>query len=104
MCGMCVCVCLQYFDMSKDKKYGLFKTYFYRYNAVNTKTIKSVTMLSQSGFWLKTVQSETSECSALPSHVSHRCHDSQVVINHLHNRISHYFENIVVHTVLYVSM
>ena len=32
---VCVCVCvssLQYFDMIKDKKYGLFKTYFYSYN------------------------------------------------------------------------
>ena len=30
---VCVCVCvssLQHFD--KDKKYGLFKTYFYSYN------------------------------------------------------------------------
>ena len=33
------------------------------------QTIKSITMLSQSGFWLKTVQSETSECSTLPRHV-----------------------------------
>ena len=68
--------------------------------SVNSKTIKSVTMLSQSGFWLKSVQSETSECSTLPRHVSHWCHDSQVVINHLQNRISHYFKNIVVHTIL----
>ena len=34
---MCVCVCmsnssLHYFDMIKDKKYGLFKTHFYSYN------------------------------------------------------------------------
>ena len=42
---VCVCVCvrvcvcvsirissLQYFDMIKDQKYGLFKTYFYSYN------------------------------------------------------------------------
>ena len=76
--------------------------HFHR-QSVNSKTIESVTMLSQSGFWLKTVQSETSECSRLPRHVSH-CHDSQVVINHLHNRISHYFKNIVVHTILYVSL
>ena len=51
MCGVCVCVCacvcvsacvrvcvcvcvssLQYFDMIKDKKYGLFKTFCYSYN------------------------------------------------------------------------
>ena len=33
--GVCVCVCissLQYFDMIKDQKYGLFKSYFYGYN------------------------------------------------------------------------
>ena len=37
--------------------------------SVNSKIIESITMLSQSGFWLKTVQSETSECSTLPRHV-----------------------------------
>ena len=76
---VCVCVCLsslQHFDMIKDKKYGLFKTYFYSYyisyiQSVDRKTIKSVTMLAQSGFWLKSVQLETSECSTLPRHVSH---------------------------------
>ena len=82
MC-MCVHVCvflsLQHFDMIKGKTYGLFKTYFYIYRykyisyrqSVNSKTIKSVTTLSQSGFWLKSVQSEISECSTLPRHVSH---------------------------------
>ena len=59
MC-MCVCVCvssLQHFDMIKDKKYGLFKTFFYisYRQSVSSKTIKSVTMLSQSGFWLTSV-------------------------------------------------
>ena len=32
---VCVCVCissLHYFDMIKDKKYGIFKTYFHSYN------------------------------------------------------------------------
>ena len=32
--------------------------------SVNCKTIKSVTMLSQNGFWL--IQSETPECLTLP--------------------------------------
>ena len=34
--------------------------------SVNSKAIKSVAMLSQSGFWLKSVQSDTSECLTLP--------------------------------------
>ena len=38
--------------------------------SVNSKTIKSITMLSHSGFWLKIVQSEASECSTLPRHES----------------------------------
>ena len=57
--------------------------------SVNSKTIKSIIMLSQGGFWLKVVQSEASEYSTLPGHVSQRRHDSQVVINHLHNQISY---------------
>ena len=72
--------------------------------SVNSKAIKSVSMLSQSGFWLKSVQSDTSQCLTLPRHVSHWCHDSRVVINHLHNRISNYLKNTVVHTILYMSM
>ena len=34
--------------------------------SVNSKTIESVTMLSLSGFWLKTVQSETSDAQHCP--------------------------------------
>ena len=58
----------------------------------NSKIIESITMLSQSGFWLKVVQSKAFECSALPRHVSHWCHDSQVVINHLHNQIYNFIQ------------
>ena len=39
---MCVCVCvssLQHFDMIKDKKYGLLKTYFYSYNTFPTDNL-----------------------------------------------------------------
>ena len=38
----CVCVCvssLQHFDMIKDKKYRLFKTYFYSYNTFPTDNL-----------------------------------------------------------------
>ena len=82
---MCVCVCvcissLHYFDMIKDKKYCLFKISFtaiiydmhFQRQSVNSKTIiKSITMLSHNGFWLKIVQSKAFECSTLPRHVSH---------------------------------
>ena len=53
---------------------------------VNGKTIESITMLSHSDFWIKIVQSEA---STLPRHVSYCYRDSQVVINHLHNQMSH---------------
>ena len=45
---VCVCVCvfvcvcvssLQHFDIIKDKKYGLFKTYFYSYNTFPTDNL-----------------------------------------------------------------
>ena len=82
-CVVCVCVCVfracNTLTRSKIRSMVYLKLTFtviihdmhsYR-QSVNSKTIKSVTMLSQSGFWLKSVQSETSECSTLPRHVSH---------------------------------
>ena len=80
---VCTCVCissLHYFDMIKDQKYALFKTYFHSYNILHAfpkgnllivRPLKVFTMLSHRGFWLKIVQSKAFECSALPRHVSH---------------------------------
>ena len=57
---MCVCVCvcvssLQHFDMIKDKKYGLFKTYFYSYNTFPTDNlliVKPLKVLHVISKWL----------------------------------------------------
>ena len=49
----CVCVCVQHFDMIKDKKYGLFKTYFYSYNTFSTDNLLIVRPLKVLPCYLK---------------------------------------------------
>ena len=70
---MCVCVCvcvraharacacvflsLQHFDMIKDKKYGLFKTYFYSYNTFPTDNLLIVRPLKVLPCYVKVASS-----------------------------------------------
>ena len=44
---------LQHFDMVKDKKYGLFKTYFYSYNTFSTDNLLIVRPLKVLPCYLK---------------------------------------------------
>ena len=50
---MCVFLSLQHFDMIKDKKYGLFKTYFYSYNTFPTDSLLIVRPLKVLPCYLK---------------------------------------------------